>query len=68
METECSGNMYSCMEMKKNETCWNYSRNGGRGGQRTTMEGVNSTMKCCQSFCNCDSVPHYMNTTIRNKN
>jgi hypothetical protein len=42
VEGEYGGDiMYSCMKME-NETCWNYSKNGG---SKTRMkEGVNSTM------------------------
>jgi hypothetical protein len=35
----------------KNETCGNYSRNGGRRVHRRMIEGMNSTMIYCQNFC-----------------
>jgi hypothetical protein len=42
-EDECGRNiMYSCIKME-NETCGNYSRNGG-GGVKENDGGVNSTM------------------------
>jgi hypothetical protein len=40
----------------KNETCGNYSRNGG-GGQKRMMEVVNLTMIHCKNFCKCCNVP-----------
>jgi hypothetical protein len=40
----------------KNETCGNYSRNGGKGEKRRIMEGVNSVMINCRKFCKCHNV------------
>jgi hypothetical protein len=67
-----------CMRMKiaqilcthvcnwKNETCRNYSRNGGKG-KRRMIEGVNSTiiyLMYCRNFWQCHNIPP-ANTTIK---
>jgi hypothetical protein len=44
----------------KNETCWNYSRNGG-GEIKENDGGVNSTMIYCKNFCKCHNVPQCSN-------
>jgi hypothetical protein len=41
----------------ENETCSNYSRNGGRGDKRKMMEGVNSTTMYYKNFGKCHNVP-----------
>jgi hypothetical protein len=46
--------MYVCKW--KNETCWNYSRNGEEGIKENDG-AVNSTMKYCKNFCKCHNVP-----------
>jgi hypothetical protein len=37
----------------KNETCWNYSRNGEHGGYKKMMEGINSTITYYKNLCKC---------------
>jgi hypothetical protein len=44
----------------KNDTCWNYSKNGGRRGKRRAVEGVNSSMIYlihCTNFHKYHNVP-----------
>jgi hypothetical protein len=53
----------------KNDTNWNYPRNGG-GRECIVVEGVNSSMIYlihCKNFCKCHNVPP-TSTTINNNN
>jgi hypothetical protein len=54
----------------KNDTCWNYSRNWGRGGWRRMVEEVNSCtiyLIHCNNLCKCHNVSSNI-ITIKGKN
>jgi hypothetical protein len=41
----------------ENDTCWNYSRNRGRGNEGEWWRVVNSTMIYCKNFCKYHKIP-----------
>jgi hypothetical protein len=52
--------MYTQASKCKNDTCWNYSWNLGRGRWRRMDEGVNSWMIYlihCNCLCQCHNIP-----------
>jgi hypothetical protein len=50
----------------KNETCWNYSKNGERGIKESDGE-VNLTKIYYKHFCQCNNVPQYNKNMIIKK-
>jgi hypothetical protein len=53
--------LYTCIYKWKNDICWNYSRNGGKGKWRRLVEGVYSSMIYLiyyKKFCKCHHVPY----------
>jgi hypothetical protein len=61
--------MYIHVNKCKNDTCWNCSRNHGKGGWKRATEGANSSMIYlihCKKLCKYSNVPPASTTIIKN--